>query len=198
MKKSTVLAIIAIALIALMFIILFFSIAPTLSLFWNYADKDADDALTYGYNRIAWIAAAEAYYFDGDTSDMTITIPDKFGIYPIVKLGYVCGSGEPTPFRIALPDSYQSGTIHHSLAEDEIASADITYLDFTLYLGKNINEIDIVDMGYHERPSENGNAFYAPRVYIICDKENKTFYSKDGKLYLGKDGSLVDDFLYVP
>ena len=62
MKKSTVLAIIAIALIALMFIILFFSIAPTLSLFWNYADKDADDALTYGYNRIAWIAAAEAYY----------------------------------------------------------------------------------------------------------------------------------------
>ena len=198
MKKSTILAIIAVSLIAIMFISLFCSIAPTFCLFWDYADRDPDDPLNYGYNRFAWIAAAGAYYFDGDTSDMTITIPDKFGIYPITKLGYYYGTGVKSPFRIILPDSYPTVSIHPSLDEDEIAAADITYLDFTLYLGKNIKEIERIAMDYYKRPSENGNAYYAPRVYIICDEENKTFYSKDGKLYRREDDSLVDDFLYVP
>ena len=39
---------------------------------------------------------------------------------------------------------------------------------------------------------------YCPRVSIICDEDNKTFYSKDGKLYYRQDDTLVDGFNYAP
>ena len=32
---------------------------------------------------------------------------------------------------------------------------------------------------------------------IICDEDNKTFYSKDGKLYYRQDDTLVDGFNYA-
>lgn len=38
---------------------------------------------------------------------------------------------------------------------------------------------------------------YCPRVSIICDEDNKTFYSKDGKLYYRQDDTLVDGFNYA-
>ena len=38
---------------------------------------------------------------------------------------------------------------------------------------------------------------YRVRYYFVCDEENKTFYSKEGKLYERRNDALVDMFCYV-
>ena len=70
---------------------------------------------------------------------------------------------------------------------------------FTVNIGKNIDAIVNVDMDvYYPHINEDGSiTFYHPVVNINCSKENKHFYSKDGKLYYKETDELVSDFAYA-
>ena len=68
---------------------------------------------------------------------------------------------------------------------------------FTLHLSKYIEKIYAV-AGATEYTVGGEKTAYCPRVSIICDEDNKTFYSKDGRLYYRKDDALADGFNYAP
>ena len=72
----------------------------------------------------------------------------------------------------------------------------VVYTDFTIHLSKYIEKI-YARADATEYTVKGEKTAYCPRVSIICDEDNKTFYSKDGKLYYRQDDTLVDGFNYA-
>ena len=151
-------------------------------------------------------AAVSCYAWDGDPEKTDIVIPEKYGKQKIKCLGGYWGKGAPSPFFIDC-DSYlkiksdtdemgESMTFGTELSMIEPGTK-VVYTDFTLHLSKYIEKI-YADMGATVYTVSGEKTAYCPRVSIICDEDNKTFYSKDGKLYYRKDDALVDGFNYVP
>lgn len=149
-------------------------------------------------------AAYTAFVFDGYNT--SISVPDDLEGKPITSLG------GPYPFMI---DNSQADNIppekpfagmgfDHTVVEDyrlnprDYDGERIFFepIDFELYIGKNIEEIDAFCDDVTPHLNIDGSyTFYITRVYITCSSENQFFYSQKGKLY-HKDGTPVDGFLY--
>ncbi len=146
------------------------------------------------------------YTVEKYTDNMSITIPDAYNDMPIERIGGYYGTGVPTPFYIDLPEflnapeeSSFSG-IYGGHPDD--FKLDVKYtiveLSFRLNIGKNINTIENVanDLYYPHINDDDSITFYHPVVEIVCDENNKHFYSKDGKLYDRKNDELITKFAY--
>lgn len=176
-----------------------------------YEDTVSDMEIMYGsyfmsmseYNPGG--AAVSCYAWDGDPEKTDIVIPEKYGKQKIKCLGGYWGKGAPRRFYID-SDSYLG--IKSDLDErgDEMTqgmnpsmiepSTRVIYTDFTIHLSKYIEKIFARTFGTVYTVDGEKTA-YCPRVSIICDEDNKTFYSKDGMLYYRQDDTLVDGFLYA-
>ena len=150
-------------------------------------------------------AAVSYYTWDGDPEKTDIVIPEKYGKQKIKCLGGYFGRGLPSPFFIDC-SSYLgiksdvdetvgslTGSMDPSMIEP---GTKVVYTDFTIHLSKYIEKIYArADATVYTVRGEK--TAYCPRVSIICDEDNTTFYSKDGKLYYRQDDTLVDGFLYA-
>jgi len=104
------------------------------------------------------------FYWDGNEKE--ITIPDTYNKKPVTSLGGYYGRGVPTAFYITCKN------------ENDIE--EMNKGNFTLNIGKNINEI---------------KAYNCLEIisYVNCSDKNETFYSKDGLLYYKSDDAIVED-----
>ena len=139
-------------------------------------------------------AYAYVLYWDLDPSHTDYTVADTVNGARVSALGGYYGTGVPCPLMIraedgldyidAYPEHYESEMPFH---EEEIV--------FTVRLGPGITEIKgAVGGGYYGVTQEDGSIiFYHPVFYFVCDPENGTFYSEDGRLYYRKDGTPVED-----
>lgn len=134
---------------------------------------------------------AGIYDWDGTTETMEITIPDEIDGCKVVALGGYVGKGAPSAFGVHFTGSDMSG-----MAETE----EVLYVDeermalysFTLNIGKNVKEIDMVDSCVFATEGFRAVALFT----VNCSEDNAWFYSKDGKLYDRATDAVVDSFPY--
>lgn len=171
-----------------------------------YSETVQDAGFTYAINKNANCCFVSDYVCTEYADNMEITIPDEYDGIPITRMGGYFGVGAPMPFHIDIaevymnaPEGSEHATVYNHLAGYIIKEPyTIVDLPFVLNIGKNISNIDNVDMDvYYPHINEDGTIIlYHPVVEIVCSKENKNFYSKDGKLYDKKTDELIDDFEY--
>jgi hypothetical protein len=156
----------------------------------TYTSESTEDGWEIGYSKIEKRCFIACYYWDGNTEDMTLEIPDEYLGYPVKELGGYIGRGYPMSFSIWFPESYQiERSCDISMAEAKYADTyTVTELVFTLKIGKNLTSLyyggDQENEYAMTEEDENGNriAYHVTYEYI-CSEENKTFYSEGGKLY---------------
>ena len=152
-----------------------------------------------GFTYLCWEgfrkrAAVTGFIYEPDTMSNEIVIPDKYGELPVVALGGYAGKGGGCPFDIELRNVHATAAVHPSdgsfawyLDKDK---REIEYVDLTLYIGANIQSI------FADQPGlDTGKKLYVPRVYVVCDAANESFYSENGRLY-DKKGNLVEGFFW--
>lgn len=149
-------------------------------------------------------AAVSYYTWDGDPEKTDIVIPEKYGKQKIKCLGGYFGRGLPSPFFIDCSSYLGIKSDVDEMGESMTFSMDasmiepstrVIYTDFTIHLSKYIEKI-YARADATEYTVNGEKIAYCPRVRIICDEDNKTFYSKDGKLYYRQDDTLADGFFY--
>ena len=122
-----------------------------------------------------------------------ITIPDRYGEYPIEGLGEAHVKSW-SPFSVEFDNIKTTASVLPSegslLWYTEDKDLEIVYVDLTLQIGPGIRRIFAQQGGL-----EAGTKLYVPRVYINCDPDNRWFYSENGRLY-DKKGNLVDGFFW--
>ena len=156
------------------------------------------------------LCGCTTYCYEDTVSDMEIMYGSYFmfflnGKQKIKCLGGYFGKGVPSPFFIDC-SSYLGiksdvdetvGSLTTSMDPSMIEpGTKVVYTDFTIHLSKYIEKI-YARADATEYTVKGEKIAYCPRVSIICDEDNKTFYSKDGKLYYRQDDTLVDGFNYA-
>ena len=190
---------IAILALVLLFVALYFILLGTLF----YQSRTTHYDATPDENGFAYLcrdglkkrAAATEVYYDLDSESNEIVVPETYGGRPVVALGGYVGHGGGCPFDIRIKNisvQYRIDASEGSFSwYAEPKSRQTVYVDLILRIGPNIREI-FADQGGFDTYS---GLLYVPRVYIICDPENESFYSEDGRLYQ-KNGELVEGFIY--
>ena len=179
-----------------------------------------DGSLWYIY--ASWLerrAYVTEYGFYKDLIDeREIWVPDEVRGMPVESLGGYDRNGSmlsfqgpkdaPVPFYVSLdwyyelqPDLFKN---HETFwLEDpefplNMDDYEMVYMDFTVHIGKNINEIvDVMNIVQRVTLTDGTVKLYRVRYFFVCDEQNKTFYSEDGKLYERRNDALVDMFCYV-
>jgi len=168
------------------------------SLFYSETTSDGWDI---GYNKLSGNSFLGSYTWDGNYENMTFTLPDTYKNSPVTQLGGYYGSGVPTPFCVYLPSEYG----HEGTTEDNPTDTPsrypqgytITELKFHLMIGQNLSNIKLTFMYYSLCKQADGSyILYHPVYDIACSGENRTFYSKDGRLYYKANDQLVDTIAY--
>ena len=147
--------------------------------------------------------------WSGDPNDTVIEIPDNYSDKIIIKsVGGYIGTGSPAPFQIIMEDESRLFTsyYHSQTAGTDVLFKDdptkfgvkkdteyeIVDLEFTIKLGKNVQQVYISMIGRERNPemsyigiiNDDGSiTFYRIFFRFECDPENKTYYAEDGVLY---------------
>lgn len=174
-------------------------------------DTVKEDPFIFGVSKFDQNAFVGVYFWNPDDSSRDITVPDECQGYRITQLGGYVGRGVPSPFGVNVP-------LEDLVAAEEYFATNEMYffdglvqqwdgyflhdVDFNLYLGVNIAEIQFVSMGIYFAvvTEDNGDTFataYRPRFTITCDEDNHHFYSLEGKLYERGTDTLCSEFTYV-
>ncbi len=172
-------------------------VAALLGCSLEYHNVISQDNVSFYTSSIRKICFAGGYNWDGDKDSMNINIPDKVDGYYIKALGGYTGRGFPTPFCVLLPEKLKEDAVLNCHS-DTPGDVPIEELHFTINIGANIKELKNVNFKrYYLYGNYIKNFYgYSIAVSINCSEKNKTFYSKDGKLYRRSDDSLVDEFFY--
>lgn len=204
LKKKIALGILFVLFVSL-FLFWWFYVRLELCLYYNETIKENN--IYFECNSLANCAYVSSCVWDGKDEHRDIVIPDEVNGKTVSRLGGFSGRGAPGPFRILFPDSYylkkDGQQISYCMEESTLSDNDFEYdiksVAFTLHIGKELNKIVDIDMDtyYPKERGANKVTFYHPVVYVLCDKENKTFYSRDGKLYYKSNDKLVEDFAYT-
>ncbi len=175
-----------------------------------YTSQAESDGFWIGINKIsncAYVGEYDCIYLSPG-ENRTITIPDTFRGVPVVNIGGYFGThAPPHPFRIYLADpatcAPQGSTYQKAFGSFYFSNIKETYtvqnIVFDLYIGKNIRHIESIDMDryYSYLNEDNTLTLYHPVVRVHCSKDNKYFYSEDGKLYNRENHNLISDFEYA-
>ena len=161
-----------------------------------------DFTLKYKSNNKRYAMVAE-WKWDGDLDNTIIEIPDECEKTVIEAMGGPLGTNAPMKsFQIKSDCELRfQGTDPEKYKDVEVSFDEVV---FTLKIGKNIKK---VHMNYRDREDDEYNwvaienndgsvTFYRIYFEVECDDENKTFYSKDGKLYQKKDNAKVKGLVY--
>ncbi len=169
--------------------------------------NNAVDSFDVGYSDFMDEAFLACYNWDGNSDNMSIEVPEAYKGTPIIGLGGYTGRGVPAPFSISLTDTAKN-TLCPQAAQWTYANHTANIENYTfekfafkLHVSKNIKEIENLSMGgiivaEYEEKGEKKHTVYVLTCNVTCDENNKTFYSKEGKLYYKKDNKLVEDIVY--
>ena len=161
-----------------------------------YSETAEENGFSYGINRVGDSCFVSTYICEAYTEGIEITIPDEYDGVPVTCLGGYLNGKTANPFVIKLSDCEQAyNDVPIYRIKEPYVIKDIS---FVLHIGKNISDIEYVNMAkYYPYSNDDGTVtVYHPVVEIICAEENPLFYSKDGKLYDKKTEELITDFAY--
>ena len=196
-------------------LIIVLAVCLTFSLSGCYLEKISlmyDSTIEYegfeiSVNEMADCCFVGAYNCDNYTEGYEITIPDEYNNKPIKFIGGFFGRGVPTSFYIYVnniinaPEGSNFHGIYFGSDENDeyLKNYEVVDMHFIINIGKNIEAVKYTTKDYYFPHINNDGSvtYYHPVVYINCSKENKYFYSKDGKLYSKKSNELVDEFSYA-
>lgn len=183
--------------------------AKECSLFYELKDCDEYE---YGINSLAKCCFFGSYTCNSIDDSLIITIPDTYDGYKVTKLGGYVGKGCPAPFTINFGKQANGSIVSGSsvsednnflkVVKDAEFGVDVPYnvkeIKFTLNIGKYIDKIySVHPSDYFPHCNEDGSVtYYNAVMYVKCSDENKSFYSKDGRLYDKHTDTLVDKFTY--
>lgn len=140
--------------------------------------------LNISYNKITKECIASDFEWDGNTENMTFTVPDEYEGMKIKSLGGAVGLGAPTHFCVMVPQELHKEVVSGTATEDCIGIVDentVTY-SFTVNLGENIKNFE--NFSYQEYfMDKNDKVIYIVEIKYECSESNKWAYSEDGKLY---------------
>lgn len=179
------LVVLALAVLQLLLIMLF-------GLLQSRWDTIRTDNFRLGVNTWSKTCFVSTYWWPAKTDYVEVDIPDSVEGYRVTTLGGYGGSTAGSPFMVELPYK-QVITVHHgagTLPED----AQIEQYHMVVNIGENLRKIDLTSMDVYYETKDN--QFIQILVTVNCDEDNRTFYSKDGKLYRRSDNSLVEGFFY--
>ena len=177
------------------------------SLLFDY-QNDAIDNFDIGYSDVLNEAFVSSYNWDGTDETKKIVIPEEYDGIKINALGGYYGRGVPCAFGVDLPDSYLNDLcdeVNQWVCSDiyeDVESVDTIHLNFDLHISKNIEQITEHTLNcFYEGTYFDGEDYHSKIIVVLlynitCDKGNKTFYAKDGKLFYRQNDELVSDILY--
>ena len=161
----------------------------------GYGGKEAEVGMVrYQINEQGKRAFAEQCIWDMDPTHRSFDIADTVEGAKVKRLGGYIGVGVPYPFRVE--PAWGADYFSSFDPSQESFDVPITWqdLEFTIYLGKELNEIARVTVVpyYGIRNPAGGIDFYRPVYRFVCDEGNETFYSRDGVLYKRSDDTPVE------
>ena len=169
----------------------------------DYTESEAElvGNIKYCNSHDGKTALVYSVVWDGNEENTVFEIPDTYNGKDLVSMG-----AKVTGFRVESDSQYWFYNQKiGSNSETEQVNVDMSAVEmkdivFTLKIGKNIREIRAA---YSQRvPSylvfkrESGFVMYRVLFNIECPEDNKTFYSRDGKLYKRSNDELLDEFTY--
>ena len=170
----------------------------------RYDNETVVDGIVLLRNKLHKKSLAECCFWDGDKDNMEFTVPEEYCGYKVKCLGEkgrpgFCGN--PGSFKVYLPrtlDGFDSIVQYH-YEPDAATSENTTNLNFTVNIGKYVDEIEKIGKGglhgygfKNDDGSETIKAYYRVTIFYNVDSGNSTFFSKDGDIYYKKSGQMVD------
>lgn len=193
----------------LMFLIIFVMIFSLTGCSQFYdLETDAVDGWDVGYSDFYEDAYLGVYNWDGSQENVNIVVPEEYKGYKATKLGGYSGSGYPSMVKIEPTDDAKkllcsdATEWYHISHISKIENYNIKFVTFNVHVSKNIKEIKELDLGgfiggKYIKDEKEYYDIYVLLCNVTCDENNKTFYSKDGKLYYTQDDTLVSDIVYT-
>ena len=217
-KHKAIIAIVSVYSVIGIFLLVVF-IIPLLLMFrqcsysytYDFEYSDEQNAGFYVSEKAKDAFCVDVYLKDGESK---IVIPDEYRGYKVSALGGFIGRGAPCPFEIHISEKALETLGCNEICGDYYLEKNYNYhvqegeyenLYLYIHIGKNINEIKrVLDrdsfLFYAANITENEgeeaqiDIVYKVFAYYIVDEENKTFYSKDGKVYKKENDNLVLGF----
>ena len=133
--------------------------------------------------------------WDGNTENMIIKIPYTYKNAKVFELGGYTGKGAPSKFGVVLPKEYYKNVDGVADGDWNIDKNDeYETLKFKVILTENIEELNNTfskEYYLQHTDGEYDDVLYKVEYYYECPKRNKTFYSKNGKLYYKSNNKLA-------
>ena len=173
-------------------IIVYFTFSFLLAIYYTSWEETKINNLDVYYSKVTRSCLAGCFEWDGNTENMTITVPDEYEGMKIKSLGGFVGMGTPTLFFIMVPEYLHPEVVSCTEYEDCIGTVSeytVTY-SFTVNLGKNIKNFEKFTYKDYYMDA-NDNVVYIVETKYECSQENNWAYSKDGKLYDKKTNQLL-------
>jgi len=163
----------------------------------EYKNIISQDNMSFYTSSIRKRCFAGSYNWDGNKDSMSINIPDKINGYAVKALGGYSGRGVSIPFCVNLPEKLKEDAIFR-YESDTPFDVPVEDLHFNINIGTNVKELTNIRFKDYFIYGNYIKDTYSYRIVVSvnCSEDNKTFYSKDGKLYRRSDDSLVDEFFY--
>lgn len=129
-----------------------------------------------------------------DLNNASLHIADEVENCKITSFGGYYGIGSKNPFRISF--IYDNSDISFSSKENLPEECEKVEIQFQIYLNKYLERVVFVGPFFEEYFvfNDSPNIAYFISYYFISPEENKTFFSKDGKLYYKATNDLVKEF----
>lgn len=167
----------------------------------NYRIEKAEriESVKYLPNFMSGQAFASGFDWDGETEKISIVIPDTVEFfrssrtYRVTKLGGFFGRGVPCEFGPMLPvgsrqeQSTYFDTDGLETAREQYPDAPARDLTVYLHVGRYVSEIPLSASCLLYRQREGEGTLWRITYQVDCDENNRTFYARDGKLYLRAD-----------
>lgn len=178
------------------------------SLNYRLENSERIKSVEYFPNYMSGRAFASSFDWDGETEEISVVIPDTVELsgssrtYRVTRLGGFRDRGVPCQFGPTLPigSSEGQGTFGESADEPELLEelrqrypgTPVRSLNVRLHLGRFVSEIPLSAscLLYREKQQGEG-ALWRIAYHVDCDENNRTFYARDGKLYLRANDAPV-------
>ena len=158
----------------------------------DYSDEVTDGPWTAVISGEGGSAFVVSYLWDGTKEGLRLEPNTVSGCF-VTGFGGYMGRGLPMPFYLDIPGAR---TTDASGVPEDAEFEDIT---FTIVIGNQIDEFFCRSLGgyyYSLDGEEEPDKYYRVMVRFEVDPGNRTYYSKDGRLYISEDDTLYDEIFY--
>ena len=169
---------------------------------------DKNGNMDIGYSKQDKEAFIAHVYVDLDT-EIDIVLPDDYKSCTVTKLGGYIGRGVPCPFEIIYKVEDENIVDKFSIENDYLeeyskkwSSYETITITCNVKLPKNLKKLyymyvdDLYVVKYKDEDNKIKVKVYKTIFKFEIDKDNKLFYTKDGKLYYKLKDELVTKFIY--